>query len=45
MSCTALDKTLGVRRPDTLIEESPWVVAPGASLGQLFLVSTYLNIL
>ena len=29
-SCTSLDKTLGVRLPKTLIEESRWVVAPGA---------------
>ena len=36
MSCTALDKTLGVRRPDTLIEESPWVVAPGHLLDSYF---------
>ena len=39
ISCTALDKTLGVRPPDTLITESPSVVAPGASLGKLFLVT------
>ena len=38
ISCTALDKTLGVRPPDTLITESASVVAPGASLGKLFLV-------
>ena len=40
--CTTLDKTLGVRPPPppvTLIAESPWVVAPGACLGKLFLVS------
>ena len=36
ISCTALDKTLGVRPPDTLIAESLWVVAPGAYLGKLF---------
>ena len=38
ISYTALDKTLGVRPPDTLIVESSWVVAPGASLGKLFVV-------
>ena len=29
ISCTASDKTLGVRPSNTLIAESPWVVAPG----------------
>ena len=38
ISCTAPDKTFGVRLPDTLIAESPWVVTPGAYLGKLFLV-------
>ena len=41
ISCTSLDKTLGVRSPDTLITESSSVVAPGASLGKLFLVYLY----
>ena len=41
ISSTALDKNHGVRPPFTLIEESPWVVAPGAYLGKLFLVSTF----
>ena len=27
ITCIALDKTLGVRAPDTLITESAWVVA------------------
>ena len=36
--CTALDKTLGARPPDTVIAKSPWVVAPGVYLGKLFLV-------
>ena len=38
ISCTVLDKTLGVRPPDTLVAESPSMVAPGAYLGKLFLV-------
>ena len=38
ISFTALDKNLGVRPPVTLIEEFPWVIAPGANLGKLFLV-------
>ena len=32
ISCTAPDKALGVRPPDFLIVESPWVVTPGAYL-------------
>ena len=35
ISCTALDKTRGVRPPDTLIAKFSWVVA---YLGKLFLV-------
>ena len=38
ISCTTLDKTLGVRTPVTLIAEFPWVVTPEACLGKLFLV-------
>ena len=38
INCTALDKALAVRAPDTFIAESPWVVAPRAYLGKLFLV-------
>ena len=37
ISCTALDKSLGVPPPDTLIAESSWVAATGAYLGKLFL--------
>ena len=37
ISCTTLDKTLGVRPPFSLIAECPWVVAQGACLGKLFL--------
>ena len=36
--CTTQDKTVGVRPSDTLIGESLWVAAPGASPGKLFLV-------
>ena len=39
INCTALYKTLRVRPPDTLIAESPWVVAPRAYLCKLFLVA------
>ena len=39
ISCIALDKTLCVRPPATSIVEYPWVVAPGAYLGKLFLVA------
>ena len=38
ISCTAPDKTLDVQPPDTLITESPWAVASGATIGKLFLV-------
>ena len=38
ISCTAPDKNLGVQPSDTLIAESPWVVAPGAYLAKLVLV-------
>ena len=38
ISCTTPDKTLGVQLPVTLIAEFPWVVAPGACPGKLFLV-------
>ena len=42
ISCTALDKSLGVRPPVTLIAEFPWMVAPGACLGKRFLVIDFI---
>ena len=41
ISCTALDRSFGVWPPDTFITESSRTVAPGASLGKLFLVRIY----
>ena len=41
LGCTALDKTLGVRPPNTLTAEPPWVIALGAYLEKLFLVYGY----